>query len=158
MYVVDGGILVSGVISWRPRGTTTRSEGWSLALIPPATQATCVANESTLCMLVDGASNSLKSWIPCIWLDKLWKLLHLHGLSGIRNMLSFLFYNLHYIYSLWSHLSWSHSLKMNQVKQGLVMCGDSTLLEPCQGETWKVKGWVFWGQDTGTKRETSWTR
>ena len=45
---------------------------------------------------------------------------------------------------------------MNQVKQGLVMCGDSTLLEPCQGETWKVKGWVFWGQDTGTKREASW--
>jgi len=36
------------------------------------------------------------------------------------------------------------------------MCGDSTLLEPCQGVTWKVKGWVFWGQDTGTKREARW--
>ena len=45
---------------------------------------------------------------------------------------------------------------MNQVKQGLVMCGDSTLLEPCQGVTWKVKGWVVWGQDTGTKREARW--
>ena len=36
------------------------------------------------------------------------------------------------------------------------MCSDSTLLEPCQGVTWKVKGWVFWGQDTGTKREARW--
>ena len=38
----------------------------------------------------------------------------------------------------------------------MVMCSDSTLLEPCQGVTWKVKGWVFWGQDTGTKREARW--
>ena len=115
---VAGGILVPGVISWRPRGTTTRSECWSLALIPPATQATCVANESTLCILVDGASNSLESWLPCIWLDKLWKLLHLHGLSGIRNMLSFLFYNLHCIYSLWSHLSWRSQLKNESSETG----------------------------------------
>ena len=93
--------------------------GWSPALIPPATQATCVANESTLRILVDGASNSLDSWIPCIWPDKFWKLLHLHGLSGIRNILSLLFYNLHCIYTLWFHLAEGHSLEMNQVKQGV---------------------------------------
>ena len=73
---------------------------------------------STLRILVDGASNSLESWIPCIWHDKLWKLLHLHGLSGIRNMLSFLFYNLHCIYSLWSHLSWRSQLKNESSETG----------------------------------------
>ena len=92
--------------------------GWSPALIPPATRATCVANESTLCILVGGASNSLESWIPCIWHDKLWKLLHLHGLRGIRNILSLLFYNLHCIYTLWFHLSWRSQLRNESSETG----------------------------------------
>ena len=48
----------------------------------------------------------------------LWKLLHLHGLSGIRSMLSLLFYNLHCIYTLWFHLSWRSELRNESSETG----------------------------------------
>ena len=102
--------------------TTTRNHHAKRGVKPranPASYAWYVSWKSIHPMYTCGRGLKFSRELNSMHLTwNLWKLLHLHGLSGIRNMLSFLFYNLHCIYSLWSHLSWRSQLKNESSETG----------------------------------------